>query len=575
MSTHLHSGPARYDVAIIGSGIAGSTLAAVLARHGLRVVVFEAKSHPRFSIGESMILETSEIMRALAEYYDVPELAYHSSENYLPRIGSSHGVKRHFGFLHHREGEPQRIDRSLQAVIPKHPHGHELHLYRQDSDAFLAAVAIAYGAEIRQNSPVADVQIDAGCVGIVLSSGEKVDADYVVDASGFKSLLAQKYDLRRYDLRTHSRAIFTHMVDVPDFHRVVREQSEYGFPFGMAEGTLHHLFHGGWLWVIPFNNYAESTNPLCSVGLLLDPRIYPPVDGVPAEGEFRSFIERFPGIAAHLHQGKAVRTWTRTGRIQYSSTRVVGDRYCLLGHAAGFVDPLFSKGLYATLSATFLCAHLLLHAQQDGDYSAQRFAPLERLTLNYLDAADQLVARSYKSFTNHKLWVILSVQWLLGAYTEYLKLLSIRALNREREEYAAELTRLRLVGGGFPEFQAVESTVYALVDTVDPCDDAAVDRTVAELGALYRKLDWVPLPFHAILDGKNHLPRAKIRLDTFDPNLGFLRSGAYRRHFFGEHSLLDVGGAFVREAVNYSSLGLRLRGRGRTAFERLHTTASR
>ena len=77
-----------YDVAVIGSGIAGSALAAVLARHGVRVVVFEAKTHPRFSIGESMILETSEIMRALAEYYDVPELAYYSSENYLSRIGT-------------------------------------------------------------------------------------------------------------------------------------------------------------------------------------------------------------------------------------------------------------------------------------------------------------------------------------------------------------------------------------------------------------------------------------------------------------------------------------------------------
>ena len=121
-----------------------------------------------------------------------------------------------------------------------------------------------------------------------------------------------------------------------------------------------------------------------------------------------------PASAQHLHRGKAVRPWTRTGRIQYSSTQVVGDRYCLLGHAAGFVDPLFSKGLYATLSATFLCAHLLLQAHGDGDYSAQRFAPLETVTLNTLDTADQLVSRSYDSFANHKLWVIMSVQWLLG-----------------------------------------------------------------------------------------------------------------------------------------------------------------
>ena len=42
----------------------------------------------------------------------------------------------------------------------------------------------------------------------------------------------------------------------------------------------------------------------------------------------------------------------------------------------------------------------------------------------------------------------MSVQWLLGAYTEYLKLLSMRAMNRSRDAYVAELVRLRLVGGG-------------------------------------------------------------------------------------------------------------------------------
>ncbi|HAJ38411.1 MAG TPA: NAD(P)/FAD-dependent oxidoreductase, partial [Chloroflexi bacterium] len=78
----------HYDVAIVGSGIGGSTLATVLARQGMKVVVFEAGAHPRFTIGESMILETSEVMRALAEYYDVPEMAYYSSENYYDYIGT-------------------------------------------------------------------------------------------------------------------------------------------------------------------------------------------------------------------------------------------------------------------------------------------------------------------------------------------------------------------------------------------------------------------------------------------------------------------------------------------------------
>ncbi|MBT5120924.1 MAG: NAD(P)-binding protein, partial [Planctomycetes bacterium] len=80
----------KFDVAIIGSGMGGSTLAAILARQGLNVVVFEAGQHPKFAIGESTILETSEMMRALAEFYDVPELVYFSSENYLDYAGTTH-----------------------------------------------------------------------------------------------------------------------------------------------------------------------------------------------------------------------------------------------------------------------------------------------------------------------------------------------------------------------------------------------------------------------------------------------------------------------------------------------------
>ena len=107
----------NYDIAIIGTGIGGSTLAAILARQGLKVIVFEGGTHPRFTIGESMILETSEVMRALAEFYDVPELAYFSSENYYDIVGTSHGVKRHFSFLHHLPGEHPLCQASCRLKI--------------------------------------------------------------------------------------------------------------------------------------------------------------------------------------------------------------------------------------------------------------------------------------------------------------------------------------------------------------------------------------------------------------------------------------------------------------------------
>ncbi|NOQ16443.1 MAG: NAD(P)-binding protein, partial [Methyloprofundus sp.] len=413
----------KYDIAIIGSGIAGSCLATILAQQGKKVIVFEAKNHPHFAIGESMILETSETLRAMAELYDIPELAYHSSENYLPLIGTSHGVKRHFSFLHHSEGEHQDKDKAFQAVIPNQPHGHELHLFRQDSDQFMVTTAISYGAKVYQDTSVSDIEITSEAVYIKSSAGDFC-ADYIVDAGGFKSILADKFQLRGFDLKTHSRTIFTHMVNVPDYHQTGISQQEYGFPFSVAEGTLHHIFAGGWLWVIPFNNHDKSTNPLCSVGLQLDPRLYPEDKTISAKEEFCAFISRFPDLKKQFEHSKAVRSWTRTGRIQYNSKQVVGERFALLGHAAGFIDPLFSKGLYVSFNSVSTLAHLLL--KNKDDFSAKAFKPYEQQTLAFVKAHDRLVANSYKTFANHKLWSVYKVLWLLGAYTEFVKLTCIR-----------------------------------------------------------------------------------------------------------------------------------------------------
>ncbi|MCA9988836.1 MAG: NAD(P)/FAD-dependent oxidoreductase [Anaerolineales bacterium] len=547
----------HYDVAIIGSGMGGSSLAAILARHGQRVIVFEAKAHPRFAIGESLILETSEMMRALAHFYEVPELAYFSTENFLPFAGTTHGIKRHFGFLHHQPGQPHDTRHTLQAIIPGQPHGHELHLYRQDTDYFLMSTAVQYGATVRQNSLIEDIEVAGDRVTIFPAQGPTVTANYVVDAGGFRSLLAHKYGARDFNLETHSRGLFTHMINVPCYHQTGGSQEKYGLPYLMSEGTLHHLFSGGWLWVIPFDNHAESTNPLCSVGLLLDPRQHPERPDLSPEQEFYSFIEQYPSIAAQFKDARAVRAWTRAGRLQYTSSQVVGDRWALLGHAAGFIDPLYSKGLYSTLAAVFVLAHQLLGARESGDYSAAAFADLESVSQNFVRSADKLIANSYRSFDDYRLWQVYSVMWLLGAYTELVKLNMMRAQalrsgGYDRQAYYDDLVSLKLVGGGYAEFDQVAAQVDGLIEAVDPTDDAAVTATVAEINRIFRDLDWIADPFVALLDGKTFLPRNKIRLSLLKPGEGFMRSGAYKAHFFGELKMRDLLAYAVSEQLRFA-----------------------
>lgn len=555
----------HFDVAIIGSGLGGSSLAAILARHGQRVIVFEARSHPRFAIGESLILETSEMMRALAYFYDVPELAYLSTENFLPFAGTTHGIKRHFGFLHHEAGQPHDKRHTLQAVIPKEPHGHELHLYRQDTDYFMMSTAVSYGATIRQNTPIQDIELHDDHVTIIPAQGTAVTAHYVVDAGGFRSILAHKFGLRDFNLQTQARGMFTHMVNVPCYHQTGGSKESYGLPFRMSEGTLHHVFDGGWLWVIPFDNHAASTNPLCSVGLLLDPRQHPPRDDLTPEQEFFDFIAHYPDMVAQFANARAVRDWTRAGRLQYSSTQIVGERWALMGHAAGFIDPLYSKGLYTTFTAVFILAHRLLQAKETGDYSAAAFADLQTVTHNFVCAADRMVANSYRAFRNYRLWQVYAVMWLLGAYTELVKLNMMRAqamlraqamkrgqLAETRQAYYEQLVTLRLVGGGFPEFADVADRVDGIMEAVNPADDTAVTAAVAEINQIFRGLDWIADPFVALLDGKTYLPKNKIRLSLLKPGAGFMRSGDYKAHFFGDLTMRDLLAYGLKEKVRFA-----------------------
>jgi FADH2 O2-dependent halogenase len=556
-----------YDVAIIGTGIGGSTLAAVLARQGLQVIMFEAGAHPRFAVGESMILETSEAMRALAEFYDVPELAYYSSENYFDLIGSQHGVKRHFSFLYHRSGQPQDVGESLQAVIPRLPYGHEIHIYRQDSDYFLTSIAISYGATVLQSTPIKDVTVQDDGVEVVADKGQVYRARYLVDATGMRSLLANKLGWRHYDLKAHTRTIFTHMVDVPCYNNVGAPRAAYGHPYRLSEGTLHHVFRGGWLWVIPFNNHPRATNPLCSIGLQLDPRIYPLRADLTPEEEFRAIIAQFPDIQRQLDGAQAARAWMRTDRLQYSSRHVVGDRFALLAHAVGFIDPLYSKGLYVTHMSIMVLADLLLKARTTGDYSAAAFMPLEEQTLRYVQMHDQLVAGSFKAWSNAKLWQVYSVLWLLGAYLEYLKLTVTRLRAVDRADYLAQLSGLRLAGGGFDQFFALQKHIDALIEQVDPDDEADVARTVALIRALFGQFPWLSSAFRDLLAGKNHLPNNKLRVNLLNRTDGFLGDGVYNQHFFGGASLADLVAKAVREQAHYSvpALNRQRRTRGRLA----------
>jgi len=396
----------KYDVVIIGSGIAGSMLGAIMARNGASVMVVDGATHPRFAVGESTIPHLLARLHIISRRYNVPEIALLQDINTISReVSTSMGVKRHFGFQLHRPGEEPDPRESCMAATPKTLY-RASHFFRQDLDAYLFQVAVRYGCESRQAWRVADVEVGEDEVAVVGVNGERFTGRYLVDASGFRSPLADKLSLREQPtrLRHHSRSLFSHMIDVIPYDDVVNTPAKYKPPVRWHEGTMHHTFERGWFWVIPFNNHSKSTNAAVSVGLTLDERLYPKATDMTPEQEFLAFADRFPAVARQFRKARSIRPWVSTDRLQYSSTRSIGHRWCLMSHAAGFLDPLFSRGMSNTAEVIDALAWRLLDALRDDDFSAERFEYVERLEQGLIDYNDDLANCSFIAFSDFNLW---------------------------------------------------------------------------------------------------------------------------------------------------------------------------
>ncbi|NET07727.1 MAG: FAD-dependent oxidoreductase [Symploca sp. SIO2B6] len=485
----------KFDIVILGSGLAGSILATILARHNLRVLIIDKNAHPRFAIGEAVTPDTDLMLKILSHQYSVPEIAHLSSfDNICENISpSACGFKRSFNFVYHRETE----DKTWQEYdkLGVHPSSH---LFRQDVDQYMIKVATSYGVKLLEKTNVVDLKIDTNCVALKIDSNEQFVADYLIDASGYNSPVSRQFNLRETTTRfkTNSRSLFTHMVGVKKYDDCIQASRNSQDTLSWHEGTLHHLFDGGWMWVIPFNNHAKSTNQICSVGVNFDNRRFPK-DNISPEQEFKNLLLRFPNIATQFEHAQSVRNWVSTGRLQYSSHSCAGERFYVVPHASGFVDALFSFGLVNTYTIIIPLAARILKACSERDFSTKYFSDLERLQQQLFDYNDKLINCSYISFADYNLWNAWKRVWILGSTLRQWKAgirkgLKIEAgrgeeLSQTRDEDNIEYLTPSFEGLGDDFFQEATTTVEKVAEGLISPDEAA-----KKIISLIKSIDFLP-----------------------------------------------------------------------------------
>jgi FADH2 O2-dependent halogenase len=395
------------DVLIIGAGFGGSLTALLLERIGLKPVLVDRGRHPRFAIGESSTPLANLVLEDLARRYDLPRLAplanYASWKKVYPRLGV--GLKRGFSYFHHRFHEPfvPRADHANELLVAASHSAEDAdtHWLRSDFDAFLVEEVRRARIPYLDETELTDLLESAhGWVATGTRRNEPVRlaGRFLIDASGEAGFVAKRLGIPPHPdgLRTHSRGLFAHFENVKAWDALYRSAGGLADeqPFPCDQAALHHVFDGGWMWVLRFDHGVTSA------GFALDPRRLPLDESISPEGEWRTLLARLPSVAEQFADAVPISDggqFRRTGRMQRRWLRAAGPNWALLPSATAFLDPLHSTGNAHTLFGIERLLRLF-EAHWNTDRLAAALQDYDAVTQREIEFLDGIVAGSYAGF---------------------------------------------------------------------------------------------------------------------------------------------------------------------------------
>lgn len=490
------------DVAVLGGQMSAGILATVLAARGARVTVVDDGAPPAVP-QSAMGVHAAALIQVIASRYEVSELAHLATvagveEHVTPTVGAEHC----HSFLYHRPGRALDPAELIQVCPPKGSPP-DPHYHRPSVDAHLLRLAETKGARVLRGTKATEVIPDAEGVTVRLTEGEPVRARFLVDASGPDSPLVERLGLREEPSRfgTSTRTLATHMTGLRSLESVVADRAtEFRSPVAWSKGSTHHMADGVRLSVIPLGNHPEPRpDAHFSVSLTLDTDERPAGSGDSPEAEFRAVVDRFPTLAAQFEQARVADEWVVTTRNQHSVRSAAGERWCLLGDAAGYVDPFISRGLSTALETVNVLGWRLLKALAADDFTAERFAPVGEFLLAYQDANDQLAAMIHASLRDPRLLksvlFVLEVGFRYGGFPMMTAHARFRSTGDDNELRALEALPHR--GHVFAGHEGYYRMFCSAVEVCEQVRAGTLDAEAASarIFRMVREADFVPAAF--------------------------------------------------------------------------------
>lgn len=356
-----------YDSIVIGGGPAGSSAAAILAEKGRDVLVLEREKFPRYHVGESLIPYC---------YFSLERLGM------IEKLKAGGFTNKHSVQFVSRKGklsQPFYFSEHLQ-----HDAANTWQVWRCKFDQMLLDNAREKGAEAVEETKVTELLRDGDGrvtgVRAELKSGESAEfhSPITIDATGRDSFAMMRNGWRVRDPKLDKIAIWTY------FEGALRDP-------GVDEGatTVAALPERGWFWYIPLPGDVVSVGVVAQKDYLFR-------DTRDLEKIFNREVASNPWVQEHLATGRRSAKMRITGEYSYRSRHCASDGLVLAGDAFGFLDPVFSSGLFLALRSGVLVGDAADAALADQDYSATRFAAYSRQVRDETEAMRRLVYAFYE-----------------------------------------------------------------------------------------------------------------------------------------------------------------------------------
>lgn len=319
-----------YDTIIIGGGPGGSTAGTFLARAGQRVLILEKEFFPRFHIGESLLPFGNDVLKASGVWPKV------QAGGFMTKLGAEFTT-----------GNSSRFHRFwfARGLVPGY--GQTFHVERSRFDDLLLKHAAEHGCDVKQGATVRTVRVDADGVSLSYACADntcEVRARWVIDASGRDAFLGRALNLPREPIDIPKRAaVYAHF------------KGAYRNP-GDAAGHITIIrLKDGWFWSIPLD--TEKT----SVGLVSTLEDFKAA-GSSIETWFERTVAGSAELSKRLGQAERVSEFYTTTDYSYRYAVLAQPRVLLVGDAGGFIDPIFSSGVFIATKTGQMAAELIVKA---------------------------------------------------------------------------------------------------------------------------------------------------------------------------------------------------------------------